>query len=45
MSDLGVTEEMIPAMAETAFRLKRILRVNPRAATETDLERILQTAL
>ncbi len=45
MTDVGVGLEQLPAMAETAFGIKRILRVNPRAVTQQDLEGILQAAL
>ncbi|GAG47166.1 unnamed protein product, partial [marine sediment metagenome] len=45
MSDVGVTAEQVPQMAEKAFALKRILRVNPRPVTQDDLAEILRSAL
>lgn len=45
LSDVGVQAEQIPEMAELTFRIKRILRVNPRDVTEEDLEAILNSAL
>ena len=45
MSEVGVRAEQIPGMAEAAFTVKRILRVNPRCVTQEDLESILQSAL
>ena len=45
MSDVGIREEHVPAMAEKAFGLKRILRVNPRPVTQADLQSILMAAL
>ncbi|MBY0458256.1 MAG: iron-containing alcohol dehydrogenase, partial [Gemmataceae bacterium] len=30
LRDIGVKEEMIPAFAEKAFSIKRLMRVNPR---------------
>jgi alcohol dehydrogenase class IV len=45
LSDLGVTREQLPAFAEKAFQIKRILRVNPRPVTVADLEQILTWAL
>jgi len=44
MSDIGVQPDQIPAMAEKAFAVKRILRVNPRTVTENDLAEILKWA-
>ncbi|MEX2187276.1 MAG: iron-containing alcohol dehydrogenase [Pirellulales bacterium] len=44
LRDLGVTAEQLPVMAEKAFGVKRILRVNPRAVTCDDLLSILQAA-
>jgi alcohol dehydrogenase class IV len=35
----------LPAFAEKAFQVKRILRVNPRPVTVGDLEGILRAAL
>jgi alcohol dehydrogenase class IV len=39
-----VTEQQMPALAEKAFTIKRLLRVNPRSATPADLLSILQAA-
>ncbi len=44
LRDLGVSESQLPAMAEKAFGVKRILRVNPRAVTCDDLLSILRAA-
>ena len=44
ISEVGVAEDQIPAMAEKAFSVKRILRVNPRVVTQADLESILRAA-
>lgn len=44
LRDLGVAEQQLPAFAEKAFGVKRILRVNPRAVTTADLEGILRAA-
>ena len=45
MSDVGVEADQLPAMAEFAFSIKRILRVNPRPVTQDDLRAILESAL
>ncbi len=45
MSELGVTREEIPALAEKTFAIKRILRVNPRTVTLRELQSILEAAL
>lgn len=45
MSDVGVSADHLPAMAEKAIGLQRILRVNPRFPTQQDLEDILRSAL
>lgn len=45
LRDLGVKREELRTLAERAFTIKRILRVNPRPVTVDDLEAILQTAL
>ena len=37
MSDVGVTGDQLSGMAEQAFGLKRILRVNPRPVTQGGL--------
>lgn len=44
LRELGVVESQLPAMAEKAFGVKRILRVNPRDVTCADLLSILQAA-
>lgn len=40
LRDLGVRYEQLHGFAEKAFAIKRILRVNPRAPTVDDIERI-----
>ena len=45
MSDVGVGPEHLSVMAEKAFGVKRILRVNPRAVTQGNLTTMLQSAL
>ncbi len=45
LRDLGVTAEQIPSMAEKAFAIKRILRVNPRPVTVEDCEAVYRSAL
>jgi alcohol dehydrogenase class IV len=45
LSELGVTEAQLPGLAEKAFAVKRILRVNPREVTVEALHDILRTAL
>jgi alcohol dehydrogenase class IV len=45
LRELGVKPEQLPAFAEKAFAVKRILRVNPRPVTVGDLEGILRAAL
>lgn len=44
LRDLGVTPDQLPQFAEKSFAVKRILRVNPRPVTVTDLEEILRSA-
>ncbi|MGQ0637723.1 MAG: iron-containing alcohol dehydrogenase [Planctomycetaceae bacterium] len=44
LRDLGVTADQLPRLAEKAFAVKRMLRVNPRPVTATDLEEILRAA-
>lgn len=44
LRDLGVTQEMLPAFAEKAASIRRILRVNPREATPADVLGIYQAA-
>jgi alcohol dehydrogenase class IV len=45
LRDLGVRESQLPAFAEKAFGIRRILRVNPRPVTAGDLEGILRSAI
>jgi alcohol dehydrogenase class IV len=42
--DIGGRPEQLPSFAEKAFAIKRLLAVNPRAATQDDLLGILQAA-
>jgi alcohol dehydrogenase len=44
LRDLGVTREMLPAFADKAASIRRILRVNPREATPADVLNIYQAA-
>lgn len=44
LRDLGVNEEQLRPFAEKAFRIQRILRVNPRPPSVDDLEGILRAA-
>jgi alcohol dehydrogenase class IV len=44
LRDLGAHESQLPAFAEKAFGIKRIVRVNPRVPTVDDLEDILRAA-
>jgi alcohol dehydrogenase len=44
LRDLGVKREQLPGFAKKAFGIRRITRVNPRAATIADLEGILESA-
>ncbi len=45
LRDLGVHESQLPAFAEKAFSIKRILRVNPRTPSMQDIESIYRAAL
>jgi alcohol dehydrogenase class IV len=45
LSDLGVEASQLPAFAEKALSIKRILCVNPRAVTLQDIEEIYRAAL
>jgi alcohol dehydrogenase class IV len=45
LRELGATAEMLPAFAEKAFAIKRVLRVNPRPVTQADILGIYQAAL
>jgi alcohol dehydrogenase class IV len=44
LRDIGITESQLRPLAEKAFAIKRILRVNPRPVTVEDLEGILRSA-
>jgi alcohol dehydrogenase class IV len=44
LRDIGITESQLRPLAEKAFAIKRILRVNPRPVTVEDLEGILRAA-
>jgi alcohol dehydrogenase class IV len=44
LRDIGVREEQLRPFAEKAFGIQRILRVNPRPVTVSDLEGILRAA-
>jgi alcohol dehydrogenase class IV len=44
LRDLGVQRSQLRPFAEKAFGIQRILRVNPRPVTVTDLENILRSA-
>lgn len=44
LRDLGVRREQLPAFAEKAFAIKRILRVNPRTVSLDDVLAIYETA-
>jgi alcohol dehydrogenase class IV len=44
LRDLGARSEQLPEWAEKSFALKRLLRVNPRPASEQDLLGIFQAA-
>jgi alcohol dehydrogenase class IV len=45
LRDLGVQGSQLPAFAEKAFSIKRILRVNPRTPSVQDIEDIYRAAL
>lgn len=44
LSELGLSESDIPAVAEKAFGIKRLMDVNPQPVTQMDLESILTAA-
>jgi alcohol dehydrogenase class IV len=44
LRELGVQQDQLPVLAEKAFAVKRILRVNPRAVTCQDIEAIFRAA-
>jgi alcohol dehydrogenase class IV len=45
LSTLGVRADQLQSLAEKAFTVKRILRVNPRVPTVEDMVEILRSAL
>ena len=45
LRDVGISEAQLPAMADKAFTVKRILRVSPRSVAQEDLAAILRAAL
>ena len=44
LRDLGLKAEQIPLVAQKAFQIKRLMDVNPRRPTESDLVAILEAA-
>jgi alcohol dehydrogenase class IV len=44
LREFGAKEEQLAGFAEKAFAIKRLMRVNPRSATQADLEGILRAA-
>jgi alcohol dehydrogenase class IV len=44
LREFGAKEEQLGGFAEKAFAIKRLMRVNPRQATQADLEGILRAA-
>lgn len=44
LRDLGVQSDALPAMAHKSFQIKRLMDLNPRSPTETDLLDILRQA-
>ncbi len=44
LRDLGVTSEMLPDLADKAFAIERLLRVNPRMPTRDDILDIYRNA-
>ena len=45
LRDVGISEAQLPAMADKAFTVKRILRVSPWSVAQEDLAAILRAAL
>ena len=45
LRDVGISEAQLPAMADKAFTVKRILRVSPRSVAQEDLAAIQRAAL
>jgi alcohol dehydrogenase class IV len=44
LSDLGLLRESIPFVAQKTFQIKRLMDINPRKPTESDLVNILEAA-
>jgi alcohol dehydrogenase class IV len=44
LRELGMSADQIPTVAEKAFQAKRILRVNPREISLSEMEEILHAA-
>jgi alcohol dehydrogenase class IV len=44
LRDLGLKREQLPALAEKAFAIKRLMGTNPRQPTQRDLLEILEQA-
>jgi alcohol dehydrogenase class IV len=44
LRDLGVEQNQLPAFAEKAFAVKRLMSLNPRQPTQADLLEVLRTA-
>jgi alcohol dehydrogenase class IV len=45
LRDLGATEEQLPGFAEKSFGIKRLVQINPRPPSQSDLLEILRQAL
>ena len=45
LSDVGVTEDSLPALARDAMKVQRLLKNNPREITESDALNIFKQAL
>lgn len=45
LSDIGITADQIDTLAEKTFGIKRILRVNPRSVTVSEIAEIFRSAL
>ena len=44
LRDIGASTDMLPGFAEKSFAIKRLLRVNPREASQQEILEILQAA-
>jgi alcohol dehydrogenase class IV len=44
LRDIGIKQDQLKSLAEKAFGIKRILRVNPRSASVAEIEGIFQSA-